>query len=365
MNLKLTQNQFAGSSSFLPQKMAPGSVFLDVENTEIYIYDVACLPKKVKTSGFPTSIVGISGSMSEFNTQLLDGNFIYQSSIDSFSKLNSIVADRTIVNLEDGGSFLSSISAVPDSYNPNWSENNSIPTKRDIYTKIESINQILLNKNKTIEVLKSSDEVLGLDSIYLANGIDSGKKPFITPDSSSSITYMDLGDIGVDGDLINFSGNSLNPLAVLGIRPVSGISILNIPEGSTATVSNGQLAVARKINSLNWRLDGTFNSIQNPYSSFNIYTESSSINPDNFSTSLGSWVDQSSGTSTIQISNNAPSVINGSNESIRFYDNTPSLFERMVLPYSGLSTSSNYEIRFFWRRVKGGVEGLRIEATNS
>ncbi len=136
----------------------------------------------------------------------------------------------------------------------------------------------LLNENKTIEVLKTVDETLSTEAIEISSGTNIGKKPFITPNSAATTRVMTLGNIGDNGDTINFSGNSLVADAVLQVSPDTGISFLNLPSGNAFTVTNGELAVARKISTTQWRIDGSFTPTST--ASTNIFTAVSQTNPD-------------------------------------------------------------------------------------
>jgi hypothetical protein len=236
-------------------------------------------------------------------------------------------------------------------------------------TGTDDINNRVANENKTIEVLKTTGpETLTAEAIEVSTGADVGKKPFLTPDVSATTIDLVLGNIGDNGDLVNFSGNSLKEDSVLSVEPdyASGVQFLNLTfPNSGFTVEAGELAVARKISSQYWRVDGSFKEFKRVYSPSNLYTESSVVNADSYAAVLGSWVDQGGGTNAIQVSAERPFVAGGSQGSIRFFDDTPSTFERAVLPFSGLSTSNAYEFRFYWRRVQGTAAGLQVEASQS
>tara|TARA_R110000822_G_scaffold227017_2_gene359724 strand:+ start:18477 stop:19010 length:534 start_codon:yes stop_codon:yes gene_type:complete len=76
--LKLTQNQFFGSKAYLPERMTPGATYIDIDNNDIYIYDISGFPIKFGTSADITSIVGAIGTKVEYNNQLSDGNFKFE-----------------------------------------------------------------------------------------------------------------------------------------------------------------------------------------------------------------------------------------------------------------------------------------------
>jgi len=59
--------------------------------------------------------------------------------INTFAKLDAIVADKSLVNLEDGGTFTSDISVPDEAYGAGWNGSVEVPTKNAIYDKIETI----------------------------------------------------------------------------------------------------------------------------------------------------------------------------------------------------------------------------------
>lgn len=89
------------------------------------------------TSAVWGNITGTLSSQTDLQTAL-DAK-LQSSDIDIFSKLDAIVADKSLVNLEDGGTFTSDVSVPDEAYGVGWDGSLEVPTKNAIYDKIESL----------------------------------------------------------------------------------------------------------------------------------------------------------------------------------------------------------------------------------
>lgn len=109
--LKLTQNQFFGSLEYLPKRMVPGATYIDIDNNDIYIYDISGSPIKFGTSADVTSIVGALGTKVQYNNQLTDGNFKFEGdaptdhthTVDDITDLNLVTTVRSYVDSTGNG----------------------------------------------------------------------------------------------------------------------------------------------------------------------------------------------------------------------------------------------------------------------
>ena len=113
-------------------------------------------------TGDQSSIVGITGTKAQFDTAVTDGNIMYigdaptshthtesditdlqtyllVADINTFAELDTIVADKALVNKADGGVFASDISVPDEVYGAPWNGSLEVPTKNAVYDKIETL----------------------------------------------------------------------------------------------------------------------------------------------------------------------------------------------------------------------------------
>lgn len=70
-------------------------------------------------------------------------SYLLAADIDTFAELDAIVADKSLVNLNDGGTFSSAVLVPDDPYDAAWNGSSQVPTKNAIYDKIESLTNSL------------------------------------------------------------------------------------------------------------------------------------------------------------------------------------------------------------------------------
>ena len=113
MKLKLTQNQFFGGFEYLPEKMPPGTTFVDIYDPGIYAYNVSGKPVKLG-SNF-SDITGILGTPNGSKFLRDDGTWVSisgggnalttnplsQFALTTKSQLNSIISNGLILFQDD------------------------------------------------------------------------------------------------------------------------------------------------------------------------------------------------------------------------------------------------------------------------
>jgi hypothetical protein len=104
--LKLTQNQFFGSLEYLPQRMVPGATYIDIDNNDIYVYNISGIPVKFGTSASITSIIGALGTKVDYNNQLTNGSFMFQG--DAPTSHTHTVSEITDLNLSTVRNYVNS-----------------------------------------------------------------------------------------------------------------------------------------------------------------------------------------------------------------------------------------------------------------
>lgn len=76
--------------------------------------------------------------------------FLVPADIDTFAELDTIVADKPLVNLTDGGTFAADISVPDEVYGVAWDTSVEVPTKNAVYDKIEThISDLTLHLRET------------------------------------------------------------------------------------------------------------------------------------------------------------------------------------------------------------------------
>lgn len=95
----------------------------------------------VDTAQIEDDAVSIDKVSSGVETSLGKADSALQSEdIDTFAELDAIVADKSLVNLEDGGTFTSDIEVPDEAYDAtSWNGNNEVATKNAIRDKFESL----------------------------------------------------------------------------------------------------------------------------------------------------------------------------------------------------------------------------------
>ena len=72
----------------------------------------------------------------QIDTHISDSTIHF--TISTFSELDTLVADKTLINLEDGGIFTSDISVPDETYGVLWNANLEVPTKNAVYDEMET-----------------------------------------------------------------------------------------------------------------------------------------------------------------------------------------------------------------------------------
>lgn len=186
--------------------------------------------------------------------------------------------------------------------------------------------------------------------------------------NSATITIPNRGSGVNENYAFNLKGTGTKDFV-----PGSGVSFTTVDaseQGANTAVrftGGGRLNIVEESNTVfDIDCDGcTWWTPSTAYAPDNLYTEASAVNADNQSASLGSWVNQSGITTGITQSTSHPTVTLGSGRSIKLlYARSGVSFQRLVLPYSGLTTGVSVDVKFYWRRMQGSTGGLAIEATN-
>ena len=104
------------------------------------------VPDDITVSGLgsldPDALTGDTVDDDKIDVAVLNSSVIVSSEINTFSKLDAIVADKSLVNLADGGTFALDISVPAEVYAVGWNGSNEVPTKNDVYDKIESLSGV-------------------------------------------------------------------------------------------------------------------------------------------------------------------------------------------------------------------------------
>lgn len=105
-------------------------------------------------TGDQTSIVGITGTKAQFDTAVTDGNILYVGDVTQYTDemaqdavgvmVNSTLTYVDVtpslgINLSNANTWAADQSVPAESYGSGWDSSNEVPTKNDIYDKIESL----------------------------------------------------------------------------------------------------------------------------------------------------------------------------------------------------------------------------------
>src|SRR6056300_322271 len=132
------------------------------------------------------SVTQHQAALSITESQISDlQNYLVSADINTFAELDAIVADKSLINKADGGTFTADISVPDEAYSIGWNGSFEVPTKNAIYDKIETLGG---GGGGSMTTVKS-------------NGSQVGGADIVTLDFSSNFTATESPDTEVNIEL--------------------------------------------------------------------------------------------------------------------------------------------------------------------
>lgn len=124
--------------------------------------------------------------------------YLTSADIDTFAELDTIVADKSLVNLEDGGVFSGSVSVPDQAYGVSWNGSSQVPTKNAVYDQMET--RLAASSYTAADVLSKLLTVDGSGSGLDADTVDALEaSQFVRSDTSDTMSgdYTVLGSVNL------------------------------------------------------------------------------------------------------------------------------------------------------------------------
>jgi len=177
-------------------------------------------------------------TLAKLNTIVADATIVSQADIDTFAELDAIVADKALVNLADGGTFASDISVPAEAYAVGWNGSNEVPTKNDVYDEMET---------KMSDLLEDTTPQFGGEVDFNGHSLG-GAAQTATGDGTTTIDWK-LGNffhlqMGAFSEVLTFTAPTLPGTFILrivqdsvGSRTITWPGTVKWPGGTAPTLT--------------------------------------------------------------------------------------------------------------------------------